>query len=142
MRWAKCAVKVLGSPCRPPVHNDTLWFRTPCKDWDTLDLQACMIEQEMKPKSPEELYNALPMIKPQEFNDLFELTSRRNVRLQDGVDPTMVYSIVNKKNWLEMPEMQWNSIFAQFHVHRFHGSKMLPKAVAVAGVCVAPSHRK
>ena len=104
------------------VGNESFWFRTLCKDWDTLDLQACMLEQELDPRSPEELYASLPSIQPQRFEELFSVTKKR---LRDGVDGSMVFEITDKTSWLAMPELSWQTIFAKFHVDRYHGSKKL-----------------
>jgi hypothetical protein len=106
------------------VHQETYWFRTPVKDWDTLDLQACMLEQEKNPLTPEQLYESLPSLRPQRFEALFVQAADR---LQDGVDRTMVYRIVDKALWLSTPEFAWDNVFAQFHVDRYHGKKKLNK---------------
>ena len=119
--WKKYETKY-GMIAELTVHDDTFWFRTPVKDWDTLDIQAAMIEQEMNPVTPEALYESLPSLKPKSFEDLFTQSNRH---LREDVDPTMVYMITDKKKWLSMPEFPWNGIFAQFHVKRFHGKKQL-----------------
>ena len=119
--WKKYSTNY-GMIAELTVGNDTFWYRVPCKDWDTLDLQACMIEQELKPMSPEELYASLPSIKPSRFEDLFSVTKKP---LRDGVDGSMVFEITDKKTWLAMPALPWQTIFAKFHVDRYHGNKKM-----------------
>ena len=81
-----------------------------------------MIEQEMQPMSPEELYASLPSIKPSRFEDLFSVTKKP---LRDGVDGSMVFEITDKKTWLAMPALPWQTIFAKFNVDRYHGNKKM-----------------
>ena len=119
---SKKYVTSFGMIAELTVGNETFWFRAPFMDWDTLDIQAAMVEQEMNATSPEALYEALPSIRPQRFEDLCMLSNRH---LHEGVDKTMVYMITDKRSWLELPELSWQAIFAQFHIDRFHGKKKL-----------------
>jgi hypothetical protein len=123
--WTKFVTK-FGMIAQLTVRGETYWFRTPVKDWDTLDLQAWGHEQTAKQEAlttPEALYNSLKGVRPLRFDELF-LPAVPSV-LRSDVDQTMVFTIRGKEALERMPLMGWANIFAVFQADRYHGKKKL-----------------
>jgi hypothetical protein len=125
----ECAVRYrtkFGMVSQMTIRGTAYWFRTPVKDWDTLDMQAWGLEQFLakeKLTSPEKLYASLPAVRPIAFDELFTPTPAH--KLKPGVDPTMVFTFKSKEVFESLPVFEWMNIFAIFHVDRYHGKSKL-----------------
>ena len=73
-----------------------------------------MIEQEMKPTSPEALYNAINQIKPTEFDDIIEENSERDVK--PGVAAEFTWRVKSQAHMDLIPKFEWDDIFGCFHL--------------------------
>ena len=71
-----------------------------------------MLEQHLKPATPEELYDRLEQIRPTDFGDLFQPCTQAEVK--EGVDGSYVFKVRSKELLAQVPDLVWDTIFAVF----------------------------
>ena len=71
-----------------------------------------MAEEVLNPKTPQELYDAIPDVTPSAFDDLFEACKQEEVR--EGVDHRKVFKVRSQEILDTVPTFAWDNIFAAF----------------------------
>ena len=111
--WSNYKTK-FGMVVELRIRGVSYWLRAPVKSWDAKDLQGCMLEQELKPSTPEELFECLKSIRPSSLEDLFDVCTASDVK--PGVDHTQCFKLRRPELLDNIKEFKWDDIFAQFDV--------------------------
>ena len=77
--WTNYTTKY-GMIVQLDIRGKSYFGKAPCKDWDSLEIQAGMIEQELDPKTPEELWERIYDVHPNNFGDLFQQCKAHEVK--------------------------------------------------------------
>ena len=77
---------------------ERMYMRASVPHWDAEDIRAMYYEEELKPRSPQELYQAMKRVMPA-LTDVIVKGNEGHAK------------IVNHQTWLDMPEFGWSEIF-------------------------------
>ena len=84
-------------------------MKAPVKPFDIIDLAAMKLEEELKPTTPEELYNSIPVASPKINAKVTKATAKDDWKRKARLDG--VYK-VDHEFFDSLPTFQWHDIFA------------------------------